>query len=237
MNNAQYVDKVVSSVDRILVDTSTLMNRGFQQFINNNRKRFLTAKKRIIVLKSVYTELARHLVSEDSEKSKSALSVVDLLANNENIFLVESAPLDEEEISHAFADAQLLSELTLHKSDVNQLLITNDRKLSCDAFDLNQQQSCRGGRILVCYVDWYGELQCCECARPTVERKAENTVASNEEQVQTRLTSEDTTIRIMSEEEVPWTFDWKSSLIGVSGIGILYGLYKAGRAILRYVKT
>lgn len=234
MNNTQYVEKIITSVDRILVDTSTLMTHGFHQFINDNKERLLLGGKRIIVPKSVYTEIARLLDSGESEKSVAAMSAVELLALNRNIFQVESAPLTEEEIAHAFADAQLLSELTLHKSDYHQLLITNDRKLSCDAFDLNQQQSCKGRRILVCYVNWCGELQCCECARPTSEKKNEHPIPSSEETVQPGLVSEDTPINIAEQEEASWTFDWKSGFIGVSGIGILYGLYKAGRALLRY---
>lgn len=233
--NAQYVEKVITSVDRILVDTSTLMTRRFQQFINNNRERFLSGDKRIIVPKSVYTELARHLVSEDSEKSAYAMSAVELLAINEDIFHVESAPLTEEEIAHAFADAQLLSELTLYKSDFNQLLITNDRKLSCDAFELNQQQSCRGHRIWVCYINWCGELQCCECALSAVEKKTGNNISSNEEQVQPCLASEGSFIKIEIPEDMKWTFDWKSSFIGVSGIGIMYVLYKASKSLLHSV--
>ena len=226
MTNKQYVEKIITSVDRILVDTSTLMTHGFQQFIGNNKERLISGGKSIIVPKSVYTEIARLLDSEEPEKSAAAMSAVELLALNKNIFQVESAPLTEEEIAHAFADAQLLSELTLHKSDYNQLLITNDRKLSCDAFELNQQQSCKGRRILVCYINWCGELQCCECARPASEKKDEHTMPSSEEPVQAIAVSEDAPINLTEQEEAPWIFDWKSGLIGISGIGILFGLLK-----------
>ena len=80
------------------------------------------------------------------------MAAIELLALNKAIFQVENVPLTAEEIAHTFADAQLLAELTLHRSDYNQLLITNDRKLSCDAYDLNQQQSCKGRKVLVCYI-------------------------------------------------------------------------------------
>lgn len=93
MNNTQYIEKVFSSVERILVDTSTLMSRGFHQFIYNNRDRLLADGKRIIVPKAVYTELARHMGSEDEKKSALAMDAVDLMALNKDIFQVENAPL------------------------------------------------------------------------------------------------------------------------------------------------
>jgi len=138
MTNSQYTEKTLASVQRILVDTSTLMTPGFQRFISTSKDLLVTGNQKIIVPKAVYTELARHMGSEDSEKCDRAMAAVDLMALNKDVFQVESAPLSEDEIAHAFADAQLLSELTLHRSEYNQLLITNDRKLSCDAFDLNQ---------------------------------------------------------------------------------------------------
>lgn len=190
MTNTQYIDKILSSVERILVDTSTLMTNGFQQFICNNKDRLLADGKEIIVPKAVYTELARHMESTDSEKSELAMAAIELMALNKNVFQIENTTLTEEDIAHAFADAQLLSELTLHRSDYNQLLITNDRKLSCDAFDLNQQQS------------------------------------SNS----THLTNEPNVF-----EDI-WKFDWLSGLISLSGIGLVYGLYKSGKILLRNIR-
>ena len=159
-----------------------------------------------------------------------------MLALNKSVFQVDSAPLTDDEIAHAFADAQLLSELTLHKSDCHQLLITNDRKLSCDAFELNQQQSCKGRRILVCYVNGWGELQCCECARPAVEKKADTTLDVDKESVQPRSAADNplntASVEEVREAETHWHFDWKSGVIGISSVGILYGLYKVCKSLL-----
>ena len=234
MNNTQYIEKIFASVERILVDTSTLMTNGFQQFISNNKGRLLADSKKIIVPKAVYTELARHMGSEDSEKCEHAMAAVELLALNQDIFQVESAPLSEDEIAHAFADAQLLSELTLHRSDYNQLLITNDRKLSCDAFDLNQQQSCKGRKVLACFINWCGELQCCECARPSAERTVEKQVSCNFE----NNTVSSSRVPETNPEEVAegtWEFDWLSGLLSLSSAGLIYGLYRGGKALLRSI--
>ena len=234
MTNSQYTEKTLASVQRILVDTSTLMTPGFQRFISNNKKLLATSNQKIIVPKAVYTELARHMGSEDSDKSEHAMAAVDLLALNKDIFQVESAALSEDEIAHAFADAQLLSELTLHRSDYSQLLITNDRKLSCDAFDLNQQQSCKGRKVLVCYINWCGELQCCECARPSAERTVEKQASSSFEN-NTVSSSKVSETNVEEVAEDIWKFDWLSGLLSLSSAGIIYGLYRGGKALLRNI--
>lgn len=234
MTNAQYTEKILSSVERIIVDTSTLMTRGFQQFIYNNKERILANGQKMIVPKAVYAELARHIGSEDESKSKDAMAAVELMTMNRDVFQVESTPLSEEEIAHAFADAQLLSELTLHRSDYNQLLITNDRRLSCDAFSLNQQQSCKGRRVLVCYINWCGELQCCDCARPAADRVPEKPVLiSPENNTESPSTIPDASIRGTSDNN--WEFDWKSGLLSLSGTGLIYCLYRGGKAFLRNI--
>ena len=233
MNNTQYIEKILASAERILVDTSTLMTRGFQQFIYNNKERFHSDNKKIIVSRAVYAELARHMESTDSEKSASAMAAIELMVLNKSIFQVDSISLDKAELAHAFADAQLLSELTLYKSNYNQLLITNDRKLSCDAFALNQQLSCKGRKIFVCYINWRGELQCCECARPSAENILEKTITVTKEDFHTHTISE--RYHGTSEDNKPsWEFDWKSGIMSISGIGILYSLYKGRKALIRY---
>lgn len=231
MTNIQYIEKTLSSVERILVDTSTLMTRGFQQFICNNKERLLVREKKIVVPKAVYSELARHVDSADTEKSELAMAAVELLALNKAIFQVENAPLTEEEIAHAFADAQLLAELTLHRSDYNQLLITNDRKLSCDAYDLNQQQSCKGRKVLVCYINWCGELQCCDCARPTTEKVVNEPITAIPE----RRTHDTIEVPLKGTDTDIWKFDWRSGLVSISGLGLLYGFYKGSKAFLRNI--
>lgn len=216
MNNMQYTEKIIDSAERIVVDTSTLMARGFPQFIDNNKDYFLANNKKIYVSKSVYTEIAKHIGSSKPEKSKYAMKAVELMSTNKNIFQVENCVLSDEEVAHAFADNQLLSELTLHKSDYNQLFLTNDRNLGCDAFDLNQLKSCKGRKVFVCYINEFGELQCCDCARPSTEEPKDiNTETVVEPSVKTIKT-----------DKANWCFDWESGVMGASCVGIVLGLFK-----------
>jgi rRNA-processing protein FCF1 len=232
MTNAQYTEKTIASVDKILVDTSTLMTFSFQQFIRTNKALLISYQKKIVVPKAVYTELARHVESSDPEKSKLAMESIELLTLNMEIFQIEDMSLTAEEVAHAFADAELLSELTLHRSDYSQLLITNDRRLSCDAFDLNQLESCRGRKIFVCYINWCGELQCCECARPSALKSPKD--ADDDIPVCDHLKDEEESDENKPGiQQTPWKFDWKSGIITASGLSILVALYKGGKELLK----
>ncbi len=237
MNNTQYIEKVFHNVGRVLVDTSTLMTPGFQHFIQNNKEHLVASGKKIIIPKAVYTELAKHLDSDNHDKSKHAIDAVALIVTNEDLFQIEKHELTEEEVAHAFADAELLSDLTLHRNDCNQLLISNDRNLSSDAFDLNQQKSCMGRKILVCYINYLGELQCCDCVNDSNEMKTDKVIAET-----LSNTSEPARENIQQHTErneitnTEWGFDWKSYAFGVSSVAAIYGIYKSTKLIISNIR-
>lgn len=223
MTNVQYIEKTIATVGRILLDTSTLMSPGCQQFILNNKEQLHDSGKKLIIPKAVYSELARHLGSEDQVKSELAVAAVELICTNKEIFKVENVPLTEEEIARAFADAQLLSDLSLHRSEFNQLFICNDRNLSSDAYDLNQQQSCKGRKVFVCYINKFGEMHRSDCTRPVVsETVAEVIEPETENMVETEKVT--VPVKVADPE---WSFDYISGVIGVVGAGILYGIGQA----------
>lgn len=171
MTSIEYIETMVRSCDRIYMDTATLMDtEGLALFISHSTPILEAHERKIIIPKSVLSELARHLGSENHVKANLAMRAIELISQNRNLFQFVNEPMTEEEISHAFADAQILSELTLAKADCSQLLITNDKKLSADAFSLNQQQSSRGFQIRVCYISRSGELRKCECVSASRKR-------------------------------------------------------------------
>lgn len=164
MTNMEYIETMVRSNDRIYMDTAALMDTdGLELFISYSAPILEAHERKIIIPKSVRSELARHLGSDNHVKASLAMRAIELISQHRNLFQVENEPITEEEISRAFADAQILSELTLAKATCSQLLITNDKKLSTDAFSLNQQKSSRGFQIRVCYISRSGELRKCEC--------------------------------------------------------------------------
>ena len=161
--NAEYVERMINVNDRIYVDTATLMETSrLQLFINTARPYLHKAGKKLCVLDSVGTELMKHSEFSNDEKRKSATTAFKIIEANKDVFEIDDS------ISFAgrklvFADADELSELIKRKADERQLLITNDRHLSEDAYSLNWLKSCDGYQIKVCYLDVVGGLQTCRC--------------------------------------------------------------------------
>ena len=178
MTSQKYIQNMIHNNERIYIDTATLMEVEWTRlFINNCREILISEGKKIIVPKAVCLELARHMSSDNERKSQAALEAIGILSQFVDLFDVQNDAMNENEIAKAFADCQLLSELTLNKAEGGQLLITNDRKLSKDAFDLNSQESCKGYRIMVCYLNRFGELHMCQCVKDTVSKNTiENTL-------------------------------------------------------------
>ena len=166
MSNAEYIKKMVTSNDFIYADTSMLMDfEWLSPFLEIADPIFKSAGKQIIIPPAVRSELIRHLDSEDSWKKKRAEKASQIVGEYKDLFLITGGLLDDDQIADAFADAELLATLMINRRGHRQLLIANDKKLSSDAFDLNDLQSCQGSRISVCHVNRYGELQCCECVQ------------------------------------------------------------------------
>ena len=119
---------------------------------------FEALNKKIIVTREVCLEIVRHLSSKNIEKQEKAKSVILLFKNYSNLFIFEDKDLKQSEVSSAFADSELLSRITKDKSKHSQLLITNDKNLSVDAYKLNKLYSCKGKKIMVCFIDNLGQL-------------------------------------------------------------------------------
>lgn len=159
--------------DVILIDTSAIMDfEGFKKLVEQIELPLLEINKNIIVPKVVWMELMRHLNSNNEDKKIKARYAIDIIYKHRSIFLLEDEDLDYEKMVKVFADAQLLSDLIKNKVMYNQLLITNDNKLSIDAYNLNNQESCKGRRVNVWYITNSGNLKTCECVhnnKPIIE--------------------------------------------------------------------
>ncbi len=196
MINTEYIQKMAQFNDYIYVDTSALMDADWLRLFSEKAEPvFKDAGKCITVSPAVRSELIRHLDSPNFEKRSRAETAITILAEHKELFQATGGQLDDEEIAKAFADMELLATLMLNRRGNKQLLIANDRNLSKDAYDLNKQQSCQGGRISVCYINRFGELQMCDCV--TVSHSGESL---STEQVERPEISADS-------EELPGTFE------------------------------
>lgn len=165
MNNIDYIKLMLKKNDIILIDTSSIMDyEGFKKLVCQIESPLIEVNKKITVPKIVWTELIKHLNSFNEEKINRAKQAIEIITEHRNIFILEDDGLYYEKTAKTFADAELLSELMKNKVLFNQLLITNDKKLSQDAFNLNNQESFKGRRIHVCFITSSGNLKTCECS-------------------------------------------------------------------------
>lgn len=164
MDNNTYIQKMVDFNDDIYADTSALMDvEWLRAFSDRAEPVFKAAGKHITIPPAVRSELIRHFDSDDDEKRTKAMDVNNILAEHKELFQATPGKLDEDDIAEAFADKELLVMLLMNRSGRRQLLIANDRSLTRDAYDLNKLESCQGGRISVCHIDRFGQLQMCSC--------------------------------------------------------------------------
>ena len=159
MTNREYVEDLLALNEKIYIDTSSLMNdTELGRFLVQYQDIFEALNKKIIVTREVCLEIVRHLSLKNIEKQEKAKSVILLFKNYSNLFIFEDKDLKQSEVSSAFADSELLSRITKDKSKHSQLLITNDKNLSDDAYKLNKLYSCKGKKIMVCFIDNLGQL-------------------------------------------------------------------------------
>lgn len=161
-----YINLMVSTNEAIYIDTASLMDiENLEMFIDKAEGALQGQDRKIIVPRAVCLELTRHLGSQHPEKQEKAARALEILGEHLDIFDVHDEDLREEEALKAFADSEILAELTLNRKACGQLLITNDRRLSEDAYKLNEQVSCRGHKVMVCFISRFGDLRKCECAK------------------------------------------------------------------------
>ena len=166
MTNMEYVSSLIKDTDIIYIDTSALMNTDqLEIFINNIQSLLILKSKKLVVQHEVWMELQRHVEGDDTEKKDIAHKVLEILYKYRKIFYITDSKSDQYDFMKVFADSRLLAELTTNKAASKQLLITNDRDLGHDAYNLNSLESCKGYTIKVCYLNRFGELHRCDCTK------------------------------------------------------------------------
>ncbi len=150
MGNVEYVKMLLKSAELIYIDTSTVMNvERFESFVYKVRDVLIEMRKKIIVSETVCLELTRLIDVE--EKQEYVLKNFEILNDNADIFDVRNTALRKADVLDAFADSKLLAELLENMVNQRQLLITNDRNLGSDAYNLNSMDSCKGKTIVNSY--------------------------------------------------------------------------------------
>lgn len=139
-------------------------------FIHNNEQVLADIGKKIIIPETVYLELLKHSRA-CSEKAGKALAALNIIHTYNDIFNIDETNISVMDVGQAFADSDLLSRITESIPYYRQLLITNDRGLAYDTYQTNNLTSCRGYKVMVCYINYFGELRPCDCVLSSRESK------------------------------------------------------------------
>lgn len=159
MNAANFNKEMIQKNERIIIDTSAAMHyKGFSSLVSSIEQQLETEGKKIIVPKVVWLELIRAYNSSDVQKKTNSQNAISIISSHRNIFDIEDEEVFQDEMEQSFADPILLCDLIMSKREARVLLITNDRMLSCDANNINHQNSCKGYKIETCYIADNGKL-------------------------------------------------------------------------------
>jgi len=165
MYKLDYMKKQIEHNDLIWIDTCTMMyTERFEIFIKNARSLLLENNKKIIVPDCVMAELAKHQCSEDETRRICASAAIEIIRCNSDIFKVEYIENDASN-GENFADPKILTVILENRRNLNQLLISNDQRLTSDANKFNYLESFNGSRISVCYIGYNGEMNICDCVK------------------------------------------------------------------------
>ena len=167
----QELVRLISENQVIMLDTSIAMDDQFRNLVDEIEMPLMENRKKIIVKSAVWAELLRHLGSSDPVKQKRATTAVEIIGLYHNIFEIKDSGVNAENILRAFADAEFLADLMLHKNRYTQALLTNDKKLCRDVNKLNEQESCLGKQISVYNLNGCGDIVYCPYEPETEEIK------------------------------------------------------------------
>ena len=165
MYKTEYLKQQIQFNDIIWIDTCTMMYiQRFELFIKNVRPILLELNKQIQIPDCVMAELAKHQLSSDEYKQASATEALSLIKANNDIFKVEHIENDASN-GETFADPKILTAILEKRRNIPQLLISNDQRLTSDAYKFNDLESFYGSKISVCYIGANGDMNICDCVK------------------------------------------------------------------------
>lgn len=235
MDNKAYMMSMLFKSEEIIIDTSTLMDPGITGFVENCKTLLPVQGKKVTVPEYVLAELTSHISKSNMDKREKAMRALAIINDNPDVF--DSAAFTTEELWNEFADAEILSQLTTGRMDRSQLLITSDKKLSSDAYNLNYLESCKGYPIKVCYVNSLGELHRCECVGKKLEVLASDSLTNETRDIKTDTLNEMTDCVGYLEKEDHNEGDIKSLILGVGAFGFGIVASKYWRPAMKLTKS
>ena len=174
--NLDYITKQIQYNEIIWIDTCTMMYiQRFELFIKNVRPILLETSKKIQIPDCVMAELAKHQLSTDEFKRTSATEALNIVKLNNDIFKIEYLDNDASN-GENFADPKILTVILEKRRNIPQLLISNDQRLTSDAYKFNGFESFYGSKVSVCYIGANGDMNMCDCVKNKTSNKQPQTV-------------------------------------------------------------
>lgn len=175
---ASYMDFIIKQSDLIFIDTSSLLQRSNEQFLDHLFFYLKKYNKKLILPYKVNEEIVKHQKNtKDKNLAKlanQALKKLVVIQNSGYLDIYGDKSLDN------FADNVFNTQITRLRIKHSILLITNDIKLGKDVLLLNLSQSVKGKTIHVQKVDRFGYFQ-----RIKLENNNQNHAGSNKYQHKT----------------------------------------------------
>lgn len=165
MYKTEYLKQQIQNNEIIWIDTCTMMYiQRFELFIKNVRPILLETSKKIQIPDCVIAELAKHQLSTDEFKRTSAIEALNIVKLNSDIFKIEYLDNDASNGDN-FADPKILTVILEKRRNIPQLLISNDQRLTSDAYKFNGFESFYGNKVSVCYIGANGDMNMCDCVK------------------------------------------------------------------------
>lgn len=196
--------------DRIYIDNCVIMNfDSFEAFFVKYGALMRKKGMQVTIPASVRKELARKLVSRDHVEKIKAEKGHAVLGKYPDLVAMEGGVLSEVGIDKVHADPEIIAMMLLRRKTERQLLLTNDRKLARDVYNLNRLRSCHGKPITVCYIDREGYIKFCDCmteteqaTTPSSPAEKQTVIPAAESRTKDMPVEEDPIIPVQSEESV-----------------------------------
>ena len=134
-------------------------NKNTESVIEAIRPYLLAVNKKILITAPVSHELMKHKIRKKEQTVHLAEKAYEIIEKYSDVFTLEDCENSKKEIFAAFADPSLIARMTVNKDHHSQLLITNDKKLSVDALNINTMKSCKGKPVTVYSISESGELE------------------------------------------------------------------------------
>lgn len=160
MKTQESVYVLLAENDIIYIDTCSLMqSENTESVIEEIRPYLLAVNKKILITAPVSHELMKHRIRKKEQTVHLVEKAYEIIEEYSDVFTLEDCESSKKEIFAAFADPSLIARMTLSKDHSSQLLITNDKKLSVDALNINTLKSCKGKPVTVYSITDSGELE------------------------------------------------------------------------------